>query len=338
MSHSAADSKKRLDRLRVFLRMLKQNAYPNYVSLQRAMEREKLDGTDFTRQTLYRDVEYLRKFGAKIGYDHVCQNGYYLENPNWSGFASFLEEDEMEAAMLGAQFAEQILPPSPLREKIRDSVDSLWTEHYLPDADVDVRWNSLVIQGLPVKIDSKVFQTIYLQWRSRHAVEITYTPMSRGKQQTATIEPHVLTYSNGIWYVRGKVVSPGKRNPGHKDFLTFALHRISSAKAKGDSFQGDLDMEEVKAINAGRIFDFPRHSGIRLKVRGRALRQAQETMPVKETDYKTEDSAEITLDEIEDYRVIQFTLLANGEAEILAPGELRQQTRQQAEAVAKCLK
>jgi len=193
MAHSAAESKKRTERIRIFIRMMKQNAYPNYTSLKKQLEEEYGGAYEFTRQTLYRDVDYLKTLGARIEFDHEDHNGYYLLNNNWNGYASFLGEDEMEAAILGAQFAERILPASKLRDKIRVSVDSLWAEHSLPDEDAEVQWNSLVIQGLPVKINPEVFQTIFEQWRSQHNVEITYTPVKRGKEQTVTIEPHVLT-------------------------------------------------------------------------------------------------------------------------------------------------
>ena len=335
MPNSAAESKKRTERIRIFIRMLKQNAYPNYGSLKKQIEEETHGAYEFTRQTLYRDIEYLKSLGARIEFDRQDHNGYYLQNNNWNGYASFLWEDEMEAAVLGAQFAERILPASKLRDKIRGSVDSLWAEHALPDEDAEIQWNSLVIQGLPVKIDPDVFQTIFEQWRSQHNVEITYTPVNRGKEQTATIEPHILTFCNGTWYVRGKAISPGKRNPMHRDFLTFALHRISAAKANGKLFEPDL--EEITAVNEGHAFDFPQYKDVKLKARGRALRQALESLPVESTDYKTPDCAVITLKEVEEYKVINFVLISEGMAQILEPAELKEKALKKAKAVVSCL-
>lgn len=335
MSNSAAEAKKRTERIRVFIRMLKQNLYPNYVSLKRQLEDEYGGTYEFTRQTLYRDVDYLKNLGASIRFDHEGHNGYYLLNNNWNGYASFLGEDEMEAAVLGAQFAERILPASKLRDKIRRSVDSLWAEHFLPDEDVETQWNSLVIQGLPVKIDPEVFQIIFEQWRSQHDVDITHTPVKHGKEQTITIEPHALTFCNGTWYVRGRVISPGKRNPKHRDFLTFALHRISAARRNGKLFEPDL--EEITAVNEGHVFDFPKYTDVKLKARDMALRQALESLPIERVDYKTPDCAEIILTEVEEYKVINFVLIAEGNAEILAPAELRQKALQKAEAVVRSL-
>ena len=336
MANSAAESKKRTERIRVFIRMLKQNAYPNHISLKKQLELEYGDAYSFTRQTMYRDVEYLKSLGAKLEYDHVEHNGYYLLNNNWNGYASFLDEDEMEAAVLGAQFAERILPPSPLRDTIRGSVDSLWAEHALPDDDTEVQWNSLVIQGLPVKIAPDVFQTIFEQWRSQHDVDITYTPIKGGKMQTATIEPHVLTFLNGTWYVRAKVISPGKRNPKHRDFLTFALHRISEARRNGKLFTPDL--EEIAAVNAGHTFDFPRYNDVKLKASGMALRQALEALPIKCANFTSPDCAELELEEIEEYKVINFILVAAGKAEILAPDSIKARALEKAQAVVNSLK
>ncbi len=335
MPNGAAESKKRTERIRVFIRMLKQNEYPNYNSLKKQLEREFNGSYEFTRQTMYRDVEYLKSLGALIEFDHADHNGYYLLNNNWNGYASFLGEDEMEAAVLGAQFAERILPASPLRDKIRSSVDSLWAEHPLPDDDTEVQWNSLVIQGLPLKIDPQVFQIIFEQWRSQHNVEITYTPLNRGKEQTAIIEPHVLTYCNGTWYVRGKSLTSGKRNPKHRDFLTFALHRISAAKRNENLFEPDL--EEIASVNEGHTFDLPRCNEVKLKASGRALRQALESLPVKRADYSTPDCAEFELEEVEEYKVINFVLVSAGSAEIIAPESLRAKALKQARDVVRCL-
>ncbi len=335
MANNAAESKKRTERIRVFIRMLKQNEYPNYSSLRKQLEQEFDGAYQFARQTMYRDVEYLKSLGARIEFDHEDHNGYYLLNNNWNGYASFLGEDEMEAAVLGAQFAERILPASPLRDKIRGSVDSLWAEHTLPDEDTEIQWNALVIQGLPVKIDPQVFQIIFEQWRSQHAVEITYTPVNHGKVLTVLIEPHVLSYFNGTWYVRGKSISPHKRNPSHRDFLTFSLHRISAAKRNGKLFEPD--QEEITAVNEGRTFDFPKVKDVCLKASGRALRQALEIFPVKRADYITPDCAKLELEEIEDYKVINFVLISAGTAEILAPATLRDKALTQANAVVKCL-
>lgn len=335
MANSAAESKKRTERIRVFIRMLKQNTYPNFSSLRKQLEREFGGAYDFTRQTMYRDVEYLKSLGANIKFDHQNHNGYYLLNTNWHGYASFLGEDEMEAAVLGAQFAERILPASSLRDRIRGSVDSLWAGHYLPDEDSDVQWNSLIIQGLPVKIDPEVFQIIFEQWRSQHDVEITYTPMKHGKVQTATIEPHILTFNNGTWYVRGKVISPGKRNPMHNDFLTFALHRISAARRVGDPFVPD--MKEIEAVRKGGAFNFPKIQDVRLKASGMALRQALESLPVKRAVYMTSDDAELELEEIEEYKVINFVMVSAGNAYVIAPASLKEKALMQARAVVSSL-
>ena len=280
-------------------------------------------------------MEYLKSLGAHIEVDHHDHNGYYLMNTNWNGYASFLGEDEMEAAVLGAQFAERILPPSPLRDKIRGSVDSLWAEHNLPDEDSDVQWNSLIIQGLPVKIDPQVFQIIFEQWRSQHDVEITYTPIRRGKVHTATIEPHILTFCNGTWYVRGKVISPGKRNPDHKDFLTFALHRISAARRVGNLFVPD--MEEIEAVSKGNAFDFPMIKDVRLKASGMALRQALESLPVKRVDYMTSDYAELELEDVEEFKVINLVMVSAGYVQIIAPASLKDKALMQAKAIVKSL-
>lgn len=331
MAHSTLESDNRKIRVRVFLRMLKQNLYPNYNSLNLQVGLEHSRAGGFTRQTLYRDVEYLKSLGAKIEYDHSERNGYYLLNRNWNGYASFMDADEMEAAVLGAQFAERILPASELREKIRGSVDSLWAGNFLPDGHSEIQWNSLVIQGLPVRIDPQVFQIVFEQWRSQHNVEITYMSAKRKKAETITIEPHILTFCNGIWYVRGKSLTPWKRNPKHRDFLTFALHRISSAKRVGSLFEPDI--EEIDAVNKDGAFDFPRTQGIRLRASGMGLRQVLESFPVKDTVYSDPEHAEIDLEDVEEYKVVNLVMVSGGSVQVIEPEFLKMKVLEQARSL-----
>ena len=340
MSNSAADNKKRAERMRVFIKMLINDEYPNYNRLRKRLFQElgeSLDAYDnndgdnidkkrkykFVRQTLLRDIQYLESLGAEIVYKQA-QNGYELQNRNWRGYATLLDEDEMEAAVLGAQFAAHILPPSQLRDKIKLSVDSLFTGNHLPVESRDVLWQSLAIQTLPYHIDPDVFQIIFEQWRSQHNVSITYTTAKNPKAQTDLVEPHILSFFNGAWYLHARSPKRGNR------FFTFALHRIIKAKRDGHLFEPDTD--EIAAVNYGGVFDFPLVEGIQLKLSGVALQLGAENLPVDKIE-EDGDSAIVSLKPVEEYKVVNFVMVSKGEAVILAPESLINKVKDQAQAI-----
>ena len=231
------EEKQQRERINCLLRLMKENRFPNFGMV--LSEMRKVDAAvHFVNKTIQRDVEYLKaSFKAPIEYD-PSRRGYYLLNPNLNGFAPLLDEEEMEAAAIGAHLAETIIPPSKIQSRIRQGTDALWAQNATsPDQSFAIL-EALVARGSTAKVNPDVFQIVFEQWRSQHNVTITYLRAKGRRPQTFTIEPHVLTLYDNVWYVRGRAVS-GKRNPDHGDFLTFALHRIQEAKRDGRLFEPD---------------------------------------------------------------------------------------------------
>lgn len=328
------EEKQQRERINCLLRLMKENRYPNYGMVLEEMRR--IDAAvHFVNKTIQRDVEYLKvSFRAPIEYD-PSHRGYYLSNPNWNGFAPLLDEEEMEAAAIGAHLAETILPPSRIQSRIRQGTDALWAQNAMSDSQSYAILQALVAKGSPAQVQPDVFQVIFEQWRSQHNVTITYLRARGGKPQTITIEPHVLTLYDNIWYVRGKAVK-GKRNPAHGDFLTFALHRIQTATKDPHLFEPDY--MEIAKVNSGRLFDFPRLKGVKLRIQGLAKKFGLELLPLENAEENQDGSVTITLEETEEYRVLHFVLTANGEADVLAPASLKEKARAQAENVLRGLK
>ena len=328
------EEKQQRERINCLLRLMKENRYPNYGMVLREMR--KADASiHFVNKTIQRDVEYLKaSFNAPIEYDHAMR-GYYLINPNWSGFSPLLDKEEMEAAVIGAHLAETILPPSKIQSRIRQGTDALWAQNTISGDQSYAILQALVAKGSPAKVKPEVFQIVFEQWRSQHNVIITYQRAKGGIPQIITIEPHVLTLYDNIWYVRGKAVS-GKRNPKHRDFLTFALHRIQEAKRDEHPFEPDY--MEIAKVNNGHLFDFPRLKGVKLRIFGLAKKFGLELLPLEIIEEKLDGSAIVTLEEIEEFRVINFVLTSNGEADILEPANLKEKARKAAQRVIRGLK
>ena len=323
------EEKKQRERINCLLRLMKENRYPNYGKVLNEMRKTDA-AVHFTGKTLQRDVEYLRvSFNAPIDYDSSMR-GYYLANPNWSGFAPLLDEEEMEAAAIGAHLAETILPTSKLQARIRQGTDALWAQNATSDDQSFAVLQALVAKGSPARVNPDVFQIVFEQWRSHHNVTITYLRAGGKEPQTFTIEPHVLTLYDNIWYVRGRSVG-GQRHPGAGDFRTFALHRIQEAKRDERLFEPDY--MEIAKVSNGRLFDFPRLKGVKLRMRGLSRTFGLELLPLEGVEKDDGNSAVVVLEEIEEYRVRNFILTSDGEADIIEPVNLKEKVRASAQKV-----
>ena len=309
--------KQQYERIACLLRLMKENSYPNYRMVLEEMRRQDV-AIHFSRKTLLRDVEYLRSaFSAPVEYD-TSHQGYYLSDPNWSGFRTILETKVMEAAAIGAHLAEMLLPPSGVQNNIRQGTDALWAQNYVSEAQSYAILQSFIIAGGYVQIKPEVFQTIFEQWRSQHAVSITYKS-NQGKQRTSEIEPHALARQDNVWYVHARLLDSDS-----KRYYNYALHRIQAAMPLGRSFMPDY--AEIERVNKGRLFNLPCVKGAKLELVGLARKLPANTLPVETTE-ECAESAVVTLGEIEEFRILNFVLSSNGEADILEPAELREKAR-----------
>lgn len=268
----------------------------------------------FDRKTIQRDVKYLRfDLHAPIDYDG-SQQGYFLSDPNWSGFATFLEKEEMEAAALGAHVASALLPQSTVRTTLRQGADGLWAQNSTEDEHSYAVMQSLVISGGFAQIDPEVFQVIFEQWRSHHTVIITYLD-DRQRRRKYPIEPHAIMLQDNQWYVRARTVGSKPK------FYTLALRRIQSAERDGRLFEPDY--VEIGNISQGNLFDLPRVAGAKLELLGLARKLVNGVLPIETSEEGPNGTLVVTLKEVEEYRILNFVLTANGGANILSPDDLK---------------
>ena len=322
-------NKKSRDRIACLLRLMKENRYPNHTMLEKEMRKFDLAGAyTISRKTVQRDVAWLKEtYGAPIRYD-ASLKGYYLTNPYWEKYVPFLEEEEMDAAILGARLAETIFPPSRIRSEIRKGADALWSRNN-GSGDDFMLLSALVSNGSPVKVDPEIFQALFDAWSRHFCLQIRYRRIRDGHISDLLIEPHVLTLFDNVWYIRAKLLRSGERRLENPEFLNFALARIQGAILSEGHFEPDR--KEIDRVNSGHLFDIPHISEVRLKVSKQALRYAEEYMPVADCRQNPDGTCTLTLKDIEAYRVSHFILMNGGDAVILSPVELIRNTLDMAE-------
>ena len=315
-------NKKFRERVNCLLRLLKENRYPNHTMMINEMKKLDVAGTyNISRKTIQRDVAYLKEeLRAPIEYDPV-NRGYYLTNPYWDGYIPFLEEHEIDAAIIGAHLAETILPPSRLQEDIRKGTDALWSRNN-GTADDFMVLSALVSNGSCAKVDPEIFQTVFEAWREQSGLYIKYMTVNENKISDMKLEPHVLTLFDNVWYIRSKVWQVGEIKVASPKFKTLALHRIKSAMKSAGHFE--LDRKEVEKVNRGELYDLPKISGVKLKLSGKAARYGQEYLPAANCENCADDTVILTLNEVEEFRILHFIMTSMGDAIVLSPPELQQ--------------
>ena len=322
-------NKKSRDRIACLLRLMKENRYPNHTMLEKEMRKFDLAGAyTISRKTVQRDVAWLKEtYGAPIRYD-ASLKGYYLTNPYWEKYVPFLEEEEMDAAILGARLAETIFPPSRIRSEIRKGADALWSRNN-GSGDDFMLLSALVSNGSPVKVDPEIFQALFDAWSRHFCLQIRYRRIRDGHISDLLIEPHVLTLFDNIWYIRAKVLRSGEKRLENPEFLNFSLSRIQSVLPASGRFEPD--QKEIERVNSGRLFDLPRLPEVKLRVSGQAARYAAEYLPLTGQQMNPDGSILLTINDIEDFRVSNFILMSGGDAVILSPVELIEKTLKIAE-------
>ena len=308
-----------ISRLKRLSAMLKENRYPNFPRFLAEMKKADLAGTyKLSARTFLRDIAFLKsEYGAPIRYDYT-QKGYYLTVPDWSIDIPYLEDNEMEAAVLGARLAENIMP-EPVKRNVRNAVDSLLSVNE-KGMDEHTTLLSLIAMGSRVSIRPEVFQPLFECWQTHRCVRIVYDSVTEC-QSTHLIEPHVLAFYEGNWYIKGRsLIRDGRKIPAKESrFNVFALHRIVSAEKTDRTFVPDK--KTVEAANRRELFVFPMVKDIRLRLGPEARKFIVEQFDVTE-ESRDGDYSIVRIAAAPAYRIVNYVLVEGGNAQLLNHPEL----------------
>ena len=306
-------------RLKHLVAMLKENRYPNFSSFVAEMKKLDIAGVyKLSNRTFLRDIAFLKsEYNAPIEYDYT-EKGYFLTIPDWSIDIPFLEDDEMQSAVLGARLAENIMPP-PVKNKMRSAVDSLLSVNE-KGMDGYTQLLSLVALGSKVVIDPDVFDVVFRAWQKQQCLQITYEQLS-GDVSARTIEPHALIFYEGNWYIKAITrrknhitIPPNERRPG-----TFALHRLQNAEICQNKFTPDREI--IDAVNRREIFNFPMIKNIELRLGIEAHKYIGEQFDVIE-EFQDGEYFIVKIAAAPEYKIVNYILDEGGDAKLLNHPEL----------------
>lgn len=325
-------NKKSQQRIACLLRLMKEERYPNFPMVLKELRRLDEAGVyKLSQKTIQRDVKYLvEELHAPIQYD-AERKGYYLTDRFWSG-VPITEEVEMDAAVYGAHLAETLLPPSRIASEIRQGTDALWSRN-CGTSEEFAALNSLVARGSSQKVSPDVFQTVFEAWRLQAPVVVKYRRTGDGHVLQMTVEPHVLTLFDNVWYIKGHLRKTDKISSAEKPAITLALHRMLGALRIDGHFQPDQKM--IEEVNGGRLFDMKRLDCVEILLRDSSVVWSVEAFPDAGLTKNDDGTAALTLKDIEEYRVLNFMMTSGGKASVLSPEWLREKICGYALAVAK---
>lgn len=321
-----------IPRLTHFVAMLKENRYPNHPALVREMQKLDIAGAySITPKTLQRDVAFLRgDYNAPIAYDYR-QRGYYLTDPTWTWDIPQLNDSDLDNAIIAAHLAKSIMP-APLGNEAQKTVDALLSNsEYSAKQTADLL--SFIACGAGIRIKPEIFSVVFFCWRNRKILSVHYSRAMDGEAADLTLEPHVLAFYEGCWYIKTKLLHSTNQLFNTSNILTLALHRISNAEASSENFV--VDEKLVDSAKKNEIFDFPKISVVKLLAKGKGLRFATELFTPDILTENKDGSKIIALKNIPEYKVINFVFSWAGDLTIIEPESLSNRIIQISENVIK---
>ena len=310
--------------------MLRKNSFPNHTTLEKELRALDVTGQfKISQKTIQRDVLYLQaEYNAPIGFDYH-NNGYYLKDPDWRFEVPLLSDVEMQAVTLGARLAETVMP-EPISGEIQQAADMLASSN-ATGLDANAMLISLVAQGARIPIPPAIFKEVFEAWETRQGLSVTYVHGMTGKIVRYVIEPHVLSFYDGLWYVKAIVVSQDGGILPERTIRTLAVNRFRTAVIYPAPFAPDMRL--IREVNEGTLFNFPTVKEVVLRFKGKAVPYARENHDASQIEEQSDGSLLVTVRNAIDFKIVNLVLNEGGDVTVISPPELAQKVIDQAKAV-----
>ena len=320
----------KMTRLMKLVAMLRKNSYPNHRKLERALKNLDLTNTySISQKTIQRDVQYLRDiYGAPIAFDNGMR-GYYLTDKSWKFEIPQLEVDEMRAVTLGARLAETIMP-EPVASKIQNAAEMLLCENS-SGLDANATLIALVAKGASIQVKPEIFREVFEAWQTRHGLSVKYQKGMTGAVMDYVLEPQVLSFYDGLWYVKAVIVSCDGEIQPERTIRTLALNRFKTAAIYPGRFESDLRL--IKEVNEGKLFNFPTLDEVVLRFTDYAIPYARENYDPSLIEEQKDGSLLVTIYDAIDFKIVNLVLNEGGAVQVVSPPELAKKVIEQAKKV-----
>jgi predicted DNA-binding transcriptional regulator YafY len=323
-------SKNQWLRLQVMLGMLRRGLYINYNTFMEEM----LSDPNFyiSPRTFSRDIQTLKDIGAPIEYS-AKNRGYYLLDPSWTNEDVPTVPGDVKLLLLSEKVSRTFMPPQ-LRSELSNAVNALLMkqESGMPEG-MDLENFQIINPEFVPQVDPEVFLEVYQAWENKHYLKITYSS-SKGHDSVKLIQPHLLAWNSGIWYIKGLVAAEDgvPCEPPFK-LRVFALHRIGNAEKKAGHFT--LEPEDEKRIRQSGLFTFEKLDEIEIEFFQPYVKPMQERFfsSPESIIAQTEESVTIRLKNVPEHAALQLIFRALGNVRVIKPASLQESLRKVAHTI-----
>lgn len=300
----------KMNRLCILATMLQKHVKVTTSTYIKELKKQGCDDNISTR-TARRDIEALKnEYDAPIEYD-ASRGTQYLTEP-WE--LNAISETEIASSIISAQIAKNILP-NPVSGKITNNINEMIATMGTGDLESTMIDSMIVASKTKVTIDPEIFSTIFNAWRQNHAIDITYKK-SNGETKKHRVDPHIVAYSNYIWYIKGECHT-------YNDIRVFAIHRIIQCEDTNKFYEPNEEL--INSVEKNGLFNFPRIENVKVRCnkdsRGYILEQAEANNHLIE-ELENEELL-VTIPSVIEHDLMHWVLGEGGRVEIIEPESLR---------------
>ena len=318
-------SKNQWLRLQMILGAMRRGKFVNSNSFnEMAADSMEFDGV--SARTFARDIRALQDIGAPVEYD-AGKKVFFLTDPDWTNEDMPTVPGDFKLLLLSEKVSRTFMPPQ-LRSELSNAVNALLMkqESGIPEGMELENFQILDPDFVP-KIDPEIFLEVYQAWENKHYLKIDYTS-SQGHHSVKLIEPHILAWNAGIWYVKGLVANEdGIPSEPPFNIRIFALHRIGHAEKSSGHFTPDED--DVKRVRKDKLFNFETFDEVEIEFFQPWVKPMEERFFSHPESIigRTEDSIIVRLKNIPEHTALQLILRAMGNARVIKPASLIESLR-----------
>jgi predicted DNA-binding transcriptional regulator YafY len=285
-----------------------------------------------SRRTIARDIELMKyDLLAPIDFDPV-RNGFLYTDLTYRLPHFQMSEGELVGLYLAERMMQQ-LRGTPFEADLRRAIAKLNT--MLPDG-VSVRLDDIadMLTVLPASqsyYNPECFRALTTAVVCRRRVEMVYWTASRNKVGQRDFDPYEMALIDDGWYVVGYC---HKR----RDILMFAVQRVKSVRATGDSFErpGGFRLEEYlkgsfRALRGDGDYDIALHFSPEVadRIKERRWHSSQKLE-------RQDDGSLVLRFHVNDLREVKRWVMGwGGDCRVLEPKELRESIREEAKRILK---
>ena len=326
-------SKNQWLRLQSILGLMRKKTYVNYRIFNEEIS-PALSCGKVSARTFSRDITALIQIGAPLEYC-AKHRGYFLAELDWKNNDLPTVQGDFKLLLLSEKVSHSFMPPQ-LRGELSNAVNALLMkqEDALPEG-MDLENFQILNPEFAPKVDPEVFLEVYQAWENKKLLKFSYIS-SKGHQSVKVIEPHILAWNDGIWYIKGLVANEdGVPCELPLSVRVFAMHRIGNAKNIGKAFT--TDEEDRKPLKQNSLFAFECLPEVEIEFFQPYVKQIKERFFSQPESIiaETENSITIRLTNIPEYAATKLIFLAMGNVHVIKPASLRETIRKTGEAIIK---